>query len=588
MRKLKTSAVTRTQAVVVAIIIVIAIIAGSYAILSRSTTQTKTTPTANIPYNESVVVDETLGEPSGLDVAYSTDAPAYEIEQNIYQGLIWYQGNGTTQFAGVLATNWSVSPDGKTYTFTLRQGVKFSNGDPFNAYDVWFNYYRLTLNNGPPGYIIGPVMFSAGPVTLNDLNTFNFTDPTPSQLAVMENPNQSIQVVNQYKIAFHLAVPLGSFLARLAAPPGGIEDPTFVQEHGGTQANGTVNTYVDANGAPGTGPYVVSSWIHGQSITLTLNPYYWGPEPHISKVVIQYKTNTLDAINDLKSGAAQMMYTVPVNLLPDLQGTPNVVLESRGLSFDIAWLSLNVNAYPLNITDVRLAIDYAVNRTALVQNVLHGYGVTFQGPLPIGMFGYNSSIQPVNINLSKAKQLLADAGFPNGQGLRPLTLMYYTGDPVAQAAVQAIQSDLAQIGITVTLEEVSQATYFNTAATVPRVSNYPDIFWSVWFPDFGYPDDYAYSFENINSVFDNSNVNNSLLNQWTSEALNSPNLTTQAELYSRVTQLDRQLADNIWLWQYKIGNGIPAYLSSVHNVYYNPILYGFNYSAAYFFPYGSS
>jgi len=113
MQKLKKKAIARTQAAVVAIIIVIAIIAGSYVVLNHSTTATKTTPTANIPYNESVVVDETLGEPSGLDVAYSTDAPAYEIEQNIYQGLIWYQGNGTTQFAGVLATNWSVSPDGK-------------------------------------------------------------------------------------------------------------------------------------------------------------------------------------------------------------------------------------------------------------------------------------------------------------------------------------------------------------------------------------------------------------------------------------------------------------------------------------------
>jgi len=526
-----------------------------------------------------LVVDETLGEPSGLDVAYSTDAPAYEIEQNIYQGLVWYCGTDVTQLCGVLATSWQQSADGLTYTFNLRQGVHFSNGDNFSAYSVWFNYYRLTLNNGPPGYIIGPVMFSNGSITLNDLNTFDFQNPTAAQLAVMENPSQSIQVVSEYEIAFHLSAPLGSFLARMAAPPGGIEDPAFVQAHGGTQANGTVNQYVDANGAPGTGPYVVTSWVHGQSITLGLNPDYWGPTPQVSTVVIQYKSNTLDAINDLKTGTAQMMYTVPVNLLPSITGTPGITLENHGLSFDLAWLSLNTQSYPLNITNVRLAINYAINKTALITDILHGYGVAFQGPVPQGMFGYNDSITPVGYNLTEAKALLAQAGFAGGSGIRPLSLMYYTGDPVIAATVQAVQSDLAQIGITVNLNGVTQATYFNTAATLPRVSNYPDIFWSAWFPDFAYPDDYAYSFENVASVFDNSNFNNPQLNLWTSQALNSSSATQQALLYSQVQALDKTLSPNVWLWQFKVGDGIPAYSSSVSNVYWNPILYGFNYSA---------
>jgi peptide/nickel transport system substrate-binding protein len=525
------------------------------------------------------VVDETLGEPSGLDTAYSTDAPAYEIEQNIYQGLVWYRSSDVINLTGVLATGWTISPDGLTYTFNLRHGVRFSNGDNFSAYDVWFNYYRLTLNNGPPAYIIGPVMFSPGPVTLNDLNTFNFQNPTPSQLQVMENANQSIQVVDKYTIAFHLSTPLGSFLSRLAAPPGGIEDSTFIQAHGGTAANGTVNQYVDANGAPGTGPYVVKSWVHGTSITLSVNPYYWAPTPQVTTVVIQYKTNTIDAVNDLKSGTAQMMYTVPVTLLPDLTGASGITLESHGLSFDLAWLSLNTPAYPLNITDVRLALNYAINKTAIIQDILHGYGQAFQGPVPIGMFGYNDSIAPVGYNVTMAQNLLAQAGFPGGKGIRPLTLMYYTGDPVIQATVQAIQSDLAQIGVTVTLNGVSQATYFNTAATVPRVSNYPDIFWSAWFPDFAYPDDYAYSFENINSAFDNSNLNNTQMNQWTSQAINNPSPAVQAKLYSQIEQLDKTLSDNVWLWQYEIGDGIPAYSNTVQNVYWNPILYGFNYSA---------
>jgi peptide/nickel transport system substrate-binding protein len=571
----KRPGIARTVLVVILVVIIVIAGIGAYAI-SRSTSSSSTTSSG-----KTLVVDETLGEPSGLDVAWSTDAPAYEIEQNIYQGLIWYTSNDTTNFTGVLATSWTESANGLTYTFNLRQGVKFSNGDTFSAYDVWFNYYRLTVNNGPPAYIIGPVMFSPGSVTLNDLNTFNYQNPTAAQLAVMENASNSIQVVSKYVIAFHLSAPLGSFLARLASPPGGIEDSNFVEANGGVAANGSENDYVDANGAPGTGPYVVTNWNHGTSITLGLNKDYWGPKPDVSTVVIQYKTDTTDAINDIKTGAAQMMYTVPVNLLPEISGTPGVTLENHGLSDDTAWLSLNTQAYPLNVTDVRLAINYAINKSSIIQNILDGYGVSFQGPVPSGMFGYNSSITPIGYDISMAKSLLTQAGFPGGAGIPPLSLIYYTGDPVSAAVVAAIGSDLSAIGITVTPDAVSQATYFNIAATVPRVSNYPDILWSVWFPDFGYPDDYAYSFENIASAFDNSNINNTNMNTWSSDAINASSTATQATLYSQIQALDKSLSANVWLYQYEVGDGIPAFTSAISasSVYWNPILYGFNYSA---------
>ena len=98
---------------------------------------------------------------AGLDNAWSTDEPAWELTQgNLYQNLIFYQGNSTTVFQGILATSWTASPDSRDFTFNLRQGVRFSSGQPFNAYDVWFNYYRITLNNGPPSYLLGTVIFT--------------------------------------------------------------------------------------------------------------------------------------------------------------------------------------------------------------------------------------------------------------------------------------------------------------------------------------------------------------------------------------------------------------------------------------------
>jgi len=578
--------------VFVIVVIVVAVGAIAFYLQSSSVPAQMTTTsqtTQQVPYNQTIVEDGNQGEPSGLDIAWSTDEPAWEITQgNLYQNLIFYEGNSTTVFQGILATSWTISPDFRDFTFSLRQGVRFSSGQPFNAYDVWFNYYRLVLNNGPPSYLLGTAIFTPGNVTLNDLNTFNFTSPTPAQLTVMENPNQDIQVVDQNTIAFHFPTPVTSFIPRLASPAGGIEDPNFVQVHGGVQGNGTANDYVEQHSAPGTGPYILQSWTRGQRIVLTLNPNYWGPTPHVGTVVYQFKSNTEDALNDLRSGAAQMMYTVPFNLLPAIQGAPGVYLENTGNSLDIFWISMNTQAPPLNNVLVRQAINYAINKQALIDDIIHGYGVTVQGPLPHGMFAYNESILPYGYDVNMSEQLLTQAGYPGGKGIRPLSLVYFTGDPVQLAIVQAIQSELAQVGITVNLQVVTQPTYFSIVATLPRVSNYPDMIYSVWFPDYAYPDDYAYAFENSQSVFDNANYNDTLLNTWTTQALDTGNTTLQLHLYSLITQREKDLAGNVWLFQTKIGNGVPAYLTTVQNVTWNPIQYGFKFAPIYIAPAGTS
>ena len=581
------------QSVFVIAVIVVAVAAAAYYFQSSQVpTQQQTSNmqevTQQIPYNQTIVEDGNQGEPSGLDISWSTDEPAWEITQlNMYQGLVFYKGNTTSDFQGILATSWTVSPDAKDFTFNLRQGVSFSSGQPFNAYDVWFNYYRITLNNGPPSYLLGTAIFSPGQVTLDDLNTFNFTNPTPSQIAKMSDPNQNIQVVDQYTIAFHFSAPHREFVPRLASPAGGIEDPNFVQIHGGVKGNGTTNDYVEQHSAPGTGPYILQSWTRGQRIVLTLNPHYWGPTPHVGTVVYQFKTNVVDALNDLRSGAAQMMYTVPFNILPDIQGTPGVTLEDTGLSLDIFWVSMNVCAPPLDNVLVRQAINYAIDKQSIIDHVLHGYGVTFQGPLPKGMFGYDDSIQPYGYDLNMSKQLLIQAGYPGGKGIRPLSLLYFTGDPVAQAMMQAVQSALAQVGITVNLQVVTQPTYFSIAATLPRVSNYPDMIYTIWFPDYAYPDDYAWAFLNSNSVFDNTNYNDTQLNTWTNQALNTGDTALQQQLYLQITQREKELAANIWIFQAKIGNGVPAYLTTIHNVTWNPIQYGFKFAPLYIAPAGA-
>jgi peptide/nickel transport system substrate-binding protein len=579
-----------TTAVIVIVVLIIAIGAGVYYYhpATQQVTTTSTGPAA-IPYNQTLIVDNSLGELSGLDPQWGGDFSSAEITQNIYEPLIWYSGNSTLKQVGVLATDWTSSPDGMTYTFHLRQGVHFSNGRPFTAYSVWFNYYRLSVNNPPNAFMIGRDFLPPGAVTKEDLNTFDFINPTPDQLAKMQNPNQSIQVVDPYTITFHLSQPVASFLARLSTIAGSIEDPTFVQEHGGVQGNSTENTYLSANGAPGTAPYMVSSWTRGCCITLTLNPYYWGPTPHASKVIIQYKSNVVDDINDLTSGNAQMLFTIPFQSLPQVGNATSqgIVLVNHGLSYYIVWISLNTARYPLNITLVRQAINYAVNKDLIIQKLLGGYAVTFQGPMPQGMFGYDNNNQPYPYDPGKAKQLLAQAGFPNGVGLRTLTLMY-PSDPFVASAMQAVQSDLAAVGINVNLEVVTHAVFYNVQNVVPRLPNYPDMIEGNWFPDWAYPDDYTWPMDNIANPTDMSNINDTRLNNLTETSMYESSEATRAQMYSQIQALDHELAPNIWLFQEKVQHGVPAYRKEVQNVTSNPLMYGFRYQWIYILPTGGS
>jgi peptide/nickel transport system substrate-binding protein len=580
-------AVSRAAAAVIIIVIITVGGAGAYTLFSKSQPATPVSTTSvSIPYNQTLIVDVTSGEPTwgGIDPSWSVETTAYQVEQNLYQGLVWYNGSSSTEFVGALATSWKISPDGKTYTFNLRPNVQFSNGRPFNAYAAWFNYYRLTLNNGPPSYILGAATFNPGPVTLDDLNSFDFQNPTPSQLNVMQDPNQSIQVLDENTIAFHLAQPMSSFLARLTSPCGGIIDPTFVQENGGVKGNSTANDYIIANGGPGTGPYMIGSWVRGQSLTLVLNPHYWGPQPHASRIILQWKTNVQDAINDLKTGAAQAVYSVPFNLIPTVENTPGIILDNQSLTWNIDFMPINTQAYPLNNLDVRLAINYAIDKNAIIDKILNGYGATYQGPIPSGMYGYDNSISPIGYDLAKAKALLAQAGFPNGQGIRPLTLAYELNDPLIQAAVQAIQSDLARVGITVNLKGMVPNTFWSILPTTfPVPSDYPDMLYKWWSPDFGHPDDYTI-LDSITSGWDWQYLNDTQLTQWIDEAAVNPSPTAQLHLYSEITQRDKDLSSVVWLFQRRGITGVRAWSSTVENVTGNPNLYGFDYSTLYIQP----
>ncbi|HYB76019.1 MAG TPA: ABC transporter substrate-binding protein, partial [Nitrososphaerales archaeon] len=137
-------------------------------------------------------------EPDYLDPAVTYETSGWEVVEQIYQGLLTYNGTSDTTYEGVLASAWTVSPDGMNYTFMLRPNVQFSNGDPFNAYVEWYSVYRTIVMDQSPSWILSQNLAAGNGVTFNVtdsmLNSINYSSPSPVNLTAMSNPEQSVVV----------------------------------------------------------------------------------------------------------------------------------------------------------------------------------------------------------------------------------------------------------------------------------------------------------------------------------------------------------------------------------------------------------
>ena len=259
--------------------------------------------------------------------------------------------------------------------------------------------------------------------------------------------------------------PYSAFLATLATMTASIVNPNVVEAHGGVAANST-NAWMDSNAA-GTGPFILQEWIKGDHLTLARNPLFWGTPPQLEKVIMYYKTSVQTRLLDIKSGFAQIA-VVDVNHVQDVQGVEGIVVESIGLSQHIDFVYMNVKTFPFNNTLLRRAVVHAINYDAIQAGINRNLTSRYVGPFAHGQEGYDETMQPYTYDPELAKQLLAQAGYPEGKGLPTITYMYYSRDASVALIAQEIQQDLANIGINVNLLGVSFSTYIDKCLAGPE------------------------------------------------------------------------------------------------------------------------
>lgn len=492
-----------SRALVAVIIVVVVLIAGIgtyYALTigksstttsvssSSSTTTSGTstiTTTSSKPSSNTLVVEEGT-QPDSLDPAVEFTTPGNEITSNIYQGLVAPSLTNSSGYVEELASGWTVSADQMHWNFTLRSGVTFSNGDPFNAYVMWYSLYRTLVMNQAPAFILGQ-NFANTTVGASTLNSINYSSPSPANLTVMESPGQSFQVINQSEIELNLGygyngnVSYSALLSTLTAPSSFAVDPRVVLANGGV-VDGQKNTWMETN-AVGTGFYLCNPgcWINSQSVTLTKNPNYWADnlsasqlnyaiQPAILQTIVIYYKPVTSRIADLTSGTAQIIGapdTSEISSINSLKSIPNVNVTVLPIAFGSSNAAYYIYMNPFinsvfNQTLVREAITYAIDYSGLISAVFSGYAQMWIGPVPPGFPDYNQTVQgltPYTYNATLAAELLHEAGYaatlPNGTKLPgtafpPLNFVYCSDLVSETDAEPYIVSELAAIGISVT------------------------------------------------------------------------------------------------------------------------------------------
>lgn len=375
----------------------------------------------NVERNENLVIAyPTL--PSQFDPALTLRGVDFQICFTLFDGLVWVDHTLTPQ--PMLAKTWEHTENLLTWTFSLRQGVKYHHGTELTARDVVYSFQRILAQ------------FS--------------TSPLKSVLDFLER----VEAVDDYTVNFHLHYP-------------NVELPMLL---GAAQARIVAHDYEDERirlDPSGTGPFMLEEIVRGQQLIFTPNPEYWGNdrpelqpgqlETGIAKLHFVQIPDEQEQMTALLNGEVDLLPDVGYEWLDQVRDSSElVILETASGSYHT--LVMRVDAVPFTDIRVRQAFKYCLNRATLQQRVLQGHGeLGTDHPIP-SVSPFWADLTPPQHNIAAAKELLADAGYPDGF---QLDLITSTVMPGMSELARAIQEQVAQIGVVIEIVEVPADIYWD-------------------------------------------------------------------------------------------------------------------------------
>jgi peptide/nickel transport system substrate-binding protein len=346
-----------------------------------------------------------------LDPYNTQDDPSIFTELTVYDRLVRLSADGKG-FDPELAEKWTVAKDGMSADFTLRDGVKFSDGTPLTAEDVVYSMTRAIDQKSSWGFLFSPV--------------------------------KEVTKVDEHTVHFTMSDPFAPLLPALSTFAASIYSKANFEKYGDQAGSHPL----------GTAAFMLDHWNQGQELVLVRNPYYWQAEkPYLDKVEFRVVGDDTARVLQLNSGDVDLVTNVTANQVDQIEGAGNKIYSLAGTVSGM--ITFNEKIKPFDEIPIRRALAYAVDREAIAKAVFFGRAKASKSILPSSTFFYDPDTDPISYDLDQAKKILQTSSVPNGFSFQADVP---SGDSSVMTIAQIWAASLAKIGITMNINPVEQTT----------------------------------------------------------------------------------------------------------------------------------
>ena len=396
------------------------------------------------------------GDTVGLDPALETDGESFKVADNIYDTLVRFKEESTA-LEPSLAESWSVSEDRLTWTFNLRSGVTFHDGTAFGAEAVVFSLGRQFKADHPFNKVEGAYQY--------------WNSMSMSEIV------KDVRMVDELTVEIELFRPNAPFLSNLAMNFCSIVSPTAVRKWGDDYTRHPV----------GTGSFKFSQWVKDDRVVLERNEAYWDGSPTIQRLIFRSIPENSVRLIALSQGAIHGMDNLVPDFVANIASDPKMqLLKQPGMN--VGYLAMNMDKSPFHVLKVRRAINHAINKRSMTDNLYQNLAEPAVNPIPPTMWSYHEGIVGYHYDPVLARRLLAESGYPNGfkttLWAMPVARPYM---PQPLKIAQAIQADLAAVGIDAEIVTYEWGTYLDKVSRGQH-----DMALLGWTGDNGDPDNFLY------------------------------------------------------------------------------------------------
>jgi oligopeptide transport system substrate-binding protein len=444
-------------------------------------------------------------EPSTLDPARIGDIYGLAVGQQLFDGLV--QFDQTLSITPALAQFWTASRDGLTWTFTLRKGVKFHHGREVTSDDVVYSFTRL----------LDPRTRSGGAdLLLGIQGAQDYREGRASQIA-------GLAIIDRYTVRVTLTEAPVPFVSLLAVGQAKIVPRELVEEQG------------DAFGAKpvGTGPFRFVRWERGKEIVLAANSDYFDGPPKLARLVFRiFPGEQRDrAFTEFQAGALEDCW-IPTRDYRQIIASQSYQYFRRPI-FNLRHYGFNTRLKPLDDRRVRQAVVLAIDREAVVSEIWLGRSALARGILSPGTLGFNPRLKGLPYNPARARELLAQAGYPGGRGLPPLSIWSSVRSEEVLREHERIRKDLEAVGITAEFQYNTDWPSFSRAMQERKLP----VFLRAWFADVPDPENFLAKLFHSTSPFNYMGYANPAVDALFEKARDEADMARRVEVYRRAEEI---------------------------------------------------